>query len=126
MRSNLAYDYKKYQTQEEEYEQYEEIEVKEEQLQVKKKSINGYVLAVIFGAMILVPGAIHVNCIYNKMMCSMKIASLEKRKVEMTAEINKLKADYDSKIDLKKVEEIAITKLGFVPATEIKYIKVAN
>lgn len=125
MRSNLAYDYRRYQTQEEEYEeQYEEA--KEPEIEPKKRSINGYVMAIVLGAMILVPGAIHVNCIYSKMKCSMKIATLEKRKVELNAEINKLKADYDSKIDLKKVEEIAITKLGFVPAKDIKYIKVTN
>ncbi len=94
MRSNLAYDYRRYQTQEEEYEeQYEEA--KEPEIEPKKRSINGYVMAIVLGAMILVPGAIHVNCIYSKMKCSMKIATLEKRKVELNAEINKLKADYD-------------------------------
>lgn len=127
MRSNLAYDYRKYQTEAEEYEeQYEEKELREERVETKKRSINSYLAATVLGAMILIPGAIHVNCIYNKMMCSMKIGALEKRKIELNAEINKLKADYDSKIDLKKVEEIAITKLGFIPAKDIKYIKVNN
>ena len=65
MRSNLAYDYRRYQNQEEEYEEkYEEI--KEPEIEPKKRSINGYVMAVVLGAMILVPGAIHVNCIYVK------------------------------------------------------------
>jgi cell division protein FtsB len=125
LRSNLAYDYRKHQIQEEQYEeQYEEI--KEVEIEPKKRSINGYVMAIVLGAMILIPGALHVNCIYSKMKSSMKIGALEKRKVELNAEISKLKADYDSKIDLKKVEEIAITKLGFVHAKEIKYIKITN
>ena len=125
MRSNLAYDYRRYQTQEEEFEEFYEEE-KEAEVKPKKRSINGYLVAIILGMMILVPGAIHVNCIYKKMKCSMKIAALEKNRVEITAEINKLKADYDSKIDLKKVEEIATTKFGFIPAKDIKYIKLTN
>ena len=73
MRSNLAYDYRRYQTQEEEFEEVYEEE-KEAEVKPKKRSINGYLVAIILGMMILVPGAIHVNCIYKKMKCSMKIA----------------------------------------------------
>lgn len=122
--SNLAYDYSRYNELPIEND-IEEEKPQQPQRLVKKKSkrVNSVVMAIAGGVMFLAlvtPYIWRLNAIMN---CNIQIDKQNLKKAELTAEINRLKAEYDSKIDYKKVEEVAVTKLGFVPASKVKYIK---
>ena len=97
--SNLAYDYSRYNELPIEND-IEEEKPQQPQRVVKKKSkrVNSVVMAIAGGLMFLAlvtPYIWRLNAIMN---CNIQIDKQNLKKAELTAEINRLKAEYDSKI----------------------------
>lgn len=126
--SNLAYDYDMYAKQSSVNEEYYENEGMEPEKRKEKKKkrklkLNMGRVAMTAGLLFITAGTPYIWSLNTIMNCNIKIDKQNSRKMELTAELNRLKAEYDSKIDYKKIEEVAVNELGLTTAKKIKYLK---